>query len=66
MSFLWTCLLVAWILKWFILRYGGIIRYRQFAPLFLGLILGEFSVTGIWTILGLCLNWPELYNFWHP
>jgi hypothetical protein len=65
MSFLWTCLLVAWVLKWLILRYGGIMRYRQIAPLFLGLILGEFTVAAIWTILGICLNWPELFNFWH-
>ena len=59
MSFLWSCMLVSWVLKWFILRYGGIKRYRQAAPLFLGLILGEFSVVGIRTIIGIALNLPR-------
>ena len=36
----------------------------QAAPLFLGLILGEFSLTGIWTIVGIALNLPQLYQFW--
>jgi hypothetical protein len=64
MSFLWSCMLVSWIFKWFILRYGGIKRYRQSAPLFLGLVLGEFSVASIWTIIGIALDQPRIYQFW--
>lgn len=64
MSYLWSCMLVSWVLKWLILRYGGLKGYRQAAPLFLGLVLGEFSVTGIWTIIGIALNLPRLYQFW--
>lgn len=64
MSFLWSCMLVSWLLKWLILRHGGMRRYRQAVPLFLGLILGEFTVTAVWAIIGISLNWPRLYQFW--
>jgi len=64
MSFLWSCMLVSWVFKWFILRYGGLKRYRQAAPLFLGLVLGEFSVAGIWTIIGIALDQSRVYQFW--
>ena len=65
MSFLWSCMLISWICKWSILKYGGIKRYRQAAPLFLGLVLGEFSIAGVWTILGIALNMPRVYQFWY-
>jgi hypothetical protein len=64
MSFLWSCMLASWVLKYLILRHGGLKRYRQAAPLFLGLILGEFSLTDIWAITGIALNSPQLYQFW--
>jgi len=65
MSFLWSCLLISWICKWFLLKYGGIKRYRQATPLFLGLVLGEFSIAGIWTIIGIALKMPRVYQFWY-
>lgn len=64
MSFLWSCMLASWVLKYLILRHGGLKRYRQATPLFLGLILGEFSLTDIWAITGIALNSPQLYQFW--
>ena len=64
MSFVWSCMLVSWVLKWLILRHGGIKQYRKAVPLFLGLILGEFSVASIWTIVGIAMNLPRIYNFW--
>ena len=64
MSFLWSCMLAGWIIKWTILRYGGIRRYRQAVPLFLGLVLGELSVAAIWTIIGVALKMPRVYQFW--
>ena len=64
MSFLWSCMLASWVLKYLILRHGGLKRYRQATPLFLGLILGEFSLTGIWAITGIALDLPQLYQFW--
>jgi hypothetical protein len=47
----WFPMLVAWLIKWVIMRYGGISAYRKARPLFLGLIFGEFSMAAFWTIV---------------
>jgi len=41
----------AWLIKALILRYGGMRLFLQARPLFLGMILGEFSLAVIWTII---------------
>ena len=64
MSFLWSCMLVSWSIKRVLLRYGGIKRYRQAVPLFLGLVLGELSIAAMWTIIGVALKMPRIYQFW--
>jgi hypothetical protein len=35
-----------------ILRHGGLRLHRQVAPLFLGLILGDYVIGSIWAIIG--------------
>ena len=40
-SFFWFSILIGFVVKWMLIRYGGIGRYRRARPLFLGLILGE-------------------------
>ncbi|HIB86135.1 TPA: hypothetical protein EYO57_02835 [Candidatus Poribacteria bacterium] len=64
MSFLWSCMLTSWVLKWTILRHGGLKAYRRTAPLFLGLVFGEFAMSSVWTIIGILFNWPRVYQFW--
>jgi len=44
----WFPIFVAWILKSVLLRYGGMKVYMRLKPLFLGLILGEFSQAVLW------------------
>jgi hypothetical protein len=34
------------------LRYGGIRAYRAALPFFIGLILGDYVIASLWTILG--------------
>ena len=63
MNVTWGCLFMSWLLKWLILQYGGPMRYRKIAPFFLGLILGEFTVGSIWTIIGIVAGMPT-YGFW--
>jgi hypothetical protein len=48
---LWFSMLVGWMLKSLILRYGGFRRFREAKPFFLGLVVGEFSAAGIWLII---------------
>jgi hypothetical protein len=50
---LWVPILVAWVLKAVILRYGGLRGYRAALPFFIGLVLGEFSAGFLRTLLDL-------------
>jgi hypothetical protein len=59
----WMPMLIALILKFLVLRYGGLRLYRQVLPLFFGLILGESVVGCGWTFIGLIFGVPT-YSFW--
>ena len=63
LSLLWLPLLVAWIIKLLLLRYGGLKAYRHWLPLFLGIILGECVLGSLWTLVGIFLDMPT-YAFW--
>ncbi|MBM3472801.1 MAG: hypothetical protein FJX75_05980 [Armatimonadetes bacterium] len=61
----WCPILVAWIVKSVLIRYGGMHTYSRLRPLFLGLILGEFSqavlwatIAGIWRTPAPFFPWP--------
>lgn len=61
----WTysSLFVAWTLKSIITRYWGHKAYQRAVPFFLGLVLGEFVVGGLWTILGMFTG-RATFCFW--
>jgi len=61
----WTysSLFMAWALKTFISRYWGHKGYLRALPLFLGLVLGEFVVGGLWTLVGTVMGMPT-FSFW--
>ena len=59
----WMPMLIAWIVKALVLRYGGLRLYRQALPLFYGLILGESVIGCGWPIVGLITGMPT-YSFW--
>jgi hypothetical protein len=63
MNIIWLPLLVAWAVKLLILRYGGLKLYRDSLPFFLGLILGEFVVESLWTLIDIGLS-IRSYGFW--
>ncbi len=50
-SQIWFSALIAWVLKLTILRFGGVHLFQGMKPFFLGLILGEVSVSGIWGVI---------------
>jgi len=60
---MWLPLLIAWAVKLITLRYGGLKTYMQWLPFFYGLILGEFVVGSLWTIIGIVMDIPS-YGFW--
>jgi hypothetical protein len=54
----WFPILVAWLLKSLVIRYGGMPLFARLRPFFLGLIFGEFSCATLWTLLAIFFNVP--------
>jgi len=63
MNLLWLPLLIAYVTKLILVRYGGSKAYRTSLPFFYGLILGQFIPGSILNIWGICTNNPT-YQFW--
>ena len=59
---IWFPFFIAWLLKWFLLRMGGVRSYRRAIPFFFGLVLGEFVMGSLWGIIGL-LTSTRIYAF---
>jgi len=51
MGIAWSSILVAWLIKILVLRYGGAGTYQRSRPFFMGLIMGQFVVAGLWLII---------------
>ena len=63
MNCLWLPIFIAWLAKTVILRYGGFKMFQGAIPVALGLVLGEFVVGSIWTLIGII--WQiDTYAFW--
>ena len=54
MNWVWFSIFTAWVLKSIILKFGGSAGYLKTRPFFLGLILGQVSVAGLWLIIDGC------------
>lgn len=53
---LWFSLLLGWLGKSLILRYGGMRGYGRLLPFFLGLIVGDVLNGAVWIVLGYLTN----------
>jgi len=51
MHTMWLSILIAWVLKVTILRYGGPNGLRKSIPLFLGVAFGDIFMMGFWLIV---------------
>jgi hypothetical protein len=63
MNLVWMPLLIAWVVKGLVLRYGGVRLYRQAMPFFLGIILGQMIVGTLWHLICIYLDTMP-YSFW--
>ena len=66
MIYIWVPVLISWCLKFTILRYGGLRAYRKAIPFFAGLILGDYAMGGIWSIMNAALKIMTYNMGWHP
>ncbi len=48
----WLMILLGWLAKAVIVRYGGLTGYRALRPFFLGIVLGDLTMAGIFTVVG--------------
>ncbi len=51
MDLVWFSVFLAWFAKLMILRYGGPGLFLRLRPFFLGMILGQFVVAGVWIVI---------------
>lgn len=58
----WFSIAVGWLLKGIILKFGGLRTYRRALPFFVGMVLGEFVMGALWSLLGIALKRP-MYRF---
>jgi hypothetical protein len=62
MSTMWCPMLVAWLCKTNLMRYGGQRTYMAAVPFFVGLMVGDYTIGCIWPILGWFMGHP-MYSF---
>ena len=65
MVYIWVPVLVSWALKYTILRYGGLKAYRRAIPFFAGLILGDYTMGCIWSIISAVFKINTYNMAWH-
>jgi hypothetical protein len=56
MSWMWFSVFLSWLIKYLMLRGGGLKLYRKGVPFFLGAMLGQFISGGLLSILGAITN----------
>ena len=44
---------IAWLAKCLVLRYGGLLLYRQTLPIAIGLIVGDVLNRSLWNVISL-------------
>jgi hypothetical protein len=52
MDYFWFAFFISWLIKYIILKQGGMGMHRKATPFFLGLILGDYVIGSIWAIIG--------------
>jgi len=63
MTYFWMPIMIAWLLKVVIIRYGGIKGYRAGIPFFIGLTLGDYMMGSLWTIIGSLFGIPTYTTY---
>lgn len=63
MRYLWSCMLVSSVVKYAVLKIGGPRATQQLVMFAVGLMLGDFTIGGIWSLISVITQQP-MYNFW--
>ncbi len=63
-DYIWSCLVFSSLIKWLVLKYGGMGFHRKTAMFFFGVILGEYCTGGFWSLMSVLLQ-QRTYDFYH-
>ena len=61
-GYFWSCLVIANVIKWLTLQFGGAGSYRKAIMLMFGIMLGEYVVGAFWSVLSVAIQQP-IYDF---
>ncbi|MCS7179770.1 MAG: hypothetical protein NZ891_00240, partial [bacterium] len=61
---LWFSIFISWLIKSLILRYGGAKIYNKFKGFFIGLIVGQFVISGLFLIVDFITGQTGNVLFW--
>ena len=61
MEYFASCIFFGWVARLAVQRLGGTKGYRRFLPFFLGLILGDLLILGLWDIVGFFVRGARYY-----
>ena len=64
MDQLWFSIFIAWLVKMTVMKYGGPTLYRRTRPFFLGLILGQYVISGVWLFIDYFTGMTDNRVFW--
>jgi hypothetical protein len=64
MDYIWLPVMISWFLKVMILRFCGLRGYQKAIPFFVGLVLGEFAIGGMWSFVRGVLG-VQTYTFFY-
>ncbi|MFH1570100.1 MAG: DUF6785 family protein [Gemmatimonadota bacterium] len=64
MDQLWLSIFLAWLIKLQVMKYGGPALFRRARPFFLGLILGQFVISGVWIVVDCFTGMTDNFIFW--
>jgi hypothetical protein len=64
MDQLWFSIFLAWLFKLAVMKYGGPVLFRRARPFFLGLILGQFVIAGLWLVIDHFTGMTDNSVFW--
>jgi hypothetical protein len=59
----WFALLVCTAIKGVIIHYAGVRGFRRAAPFFMGLVLGQYVVACLWSLIAIVVNEPMYWSW---
>jgi hypothetical protein len=62
-EYFWSCILIAWLIKLVVLRFGGNRWYQKALPIAFGVILGEYTVGAFWSAFSVIKGGLIVYDF---